>query len=321
METPHHRSWSFFAAALACVLSLLSPGCVKPASDQPPLVLVEVAPLAGLVRPLVDPGVEVRPIVPAGVSPHGYQLTPTDIADLSRAVMVVTVGAPLEPAINRAIDQVVSDEAVFNIADVLGIDAAACDHPEHNHGHEHAHSHDHGHGADPHLWLDPGLMREMVEPLADAIENRGIAHPQLSGYRKQLAAGLEVLDGSFRAQLEPFAGRAIITHHDAFRRIADRYGLVVGEVMRPVSSVEPTPGDLALAAEAIREHRAGAIFVEPQFSDALPRRIAEQAGVKVYTLDPVGSEDWINLMRANLRALVAGLSEPAPVLDASVPQG
>ncbi len=319
MKINSFRTSVTLAALIAGVLALLLPGCSEPASDQPPLVLVEVAPLAGLVRPLVDPSVEVRPIVPAGVSPHGYQLAPSDAADLARATLVITVGAPLEPAINRAIDRVVEPGSVFSIADVLGIDAAACDHPGHAHGHDHSEGHEHG--ADPHLWLDPGLMIEMVEPLADAIEARGIAHPQLSGYRSQLAAGLESIDGSFRRQLEPFAGRAIITHHDAFRRIADRYGLEVGEVIRPVSSVEPTPGDLALAAEAIRDHQAGAIFIEPQFSDALPRRIAEQAGVKVYTLDPVGSEDWINLMRANLRALVAGLSEPVPGSADAEPQG
>lgn len=317
MDTRISRLWSFPLAALMIVFGLVLttlPGCGDSAADQPPLVLVEVAPLVGLVRPLIDEAVEVRPIVPAGVSPHGYQLTPSDIADLSRATLVITVGAPLEPSINRAIDQVVSKDAIFNIADTLGIDAAACDHPEHNHGIDESHDH----GADPHLWLDPVLMIDFIEPVADAIAERGIAHRSQSGYRKSLAAALASLDGSFRNELAPFEGRAIVTHHDAFRRIADRYGLKVAEVIRPVSSVEPTPGDLALAAEAVREHGVGAIFTEPQFSDALPKRIASQAGVKIYTLDPVGSEDWINLMRANLRALVAGLSEPAPVDAASL---
>ncbi|MEM9373315.1 MAG: metal ABC transporter substrate-binding protein, partial [Planctomycetota bacterium] len=262
----------------------------------------------GLVEPLVDQSVVVRPIVPVGVSPHGYQLTPSDIADLSRATLVVTVGTPLEPAISRAIDHAVPTEAIFSIAGSLGIDADACS----DHGHHEGHDHDHGDAADPHLWLDPGLMLQLVEPLADAIAARSIAHPQQSGYRIALAAGIESIDASYTQELAAFRGRAIVTHHDAFRRIADRYGLEVAQVIRPVSSVEPTPGDLASAAEAIREHGSGAIFIEPQFSDALPRRIADRTGVQVFTLDPVGSDDWINLMRANLRSLVGGLSAAMP---------
>jgi len=307
MPTPHAAFRVLGACLLACLL-LLVPACAKPAEGQPRLVLVEVAPLIGLVEPMLDPAIEIRAIVPAGVSPHGYQLTPSDAADLARASLVITVGAPLEPAINRAIEQHAEASNVFSIADALGIDAGACDHADHDHGHDHAHDH----GADPHLWLDPELMHGFIEAIHTDLVDRGLADKDHAGYRKTLIAAVDSIDGSFRNQLAPFEGRAIITHHDAFRRVADRYGLTVAQVIRPVSAVEPTPGDLARAAEAIRVHNAGAIFVEPQFSDALPRRIAEQLGVKMYKLDPVGSDDWINLMRFNLRSLVAGLSEPAP---------
>jgi zinc transport system substrate-binding protein len=316
MPTSSHPIRAPRIILLGFVLALLG-ACAKPADTGPRLVLVEVAPLVGLVEPLLGTDIEIRAIVPAGVSPHGYQLTPSDIVDLSRASLVITVGAPLEPAINRAIDQHADPARVFSIAATLGIDAAACDHPAHDHashdGHDHAHSHNHG--ADPHLWLDPQLMIRFVEAIDADLTKRQLVGKDHGGYMKHLTAAITSIDASFSNELAPFEGRAIITHHDAFRRIADRYGLVVAEVIRPVSAVEPTPGDMARATEAIREYNAGAIFVEPQFPDALPRRIAQQLNVKLYTLDPVGSEDWVNLMRANLRALVAGLSESGRAPD------
>lgn len=313
----HTRTLRYVLLAFIPAALLALAACSKPADNAPKLVLVEVAPLVSLVEPLLARDIEIRPIVPAGVSPHGYQLTPSDAADLARASLVITVGPSLEPAITRAIQRQTPSENVFSIAAALGIDAEACEHPEHAHDHSQDHEgHDHAPGADPHLWLDPTLMLDFVQAIDADLATRQLVDPNHAGYLKTLIATITTLDYSFSSQLEPFQGKAIITHHDAFRRVADRYGLTVAQVIRPVSSVEPTPGDLAEAIEAIREHNAGAIFIEPQFSDALPRRIADQLGVKMYKLDPVGNTDWFDMMRFNLSSLVQGLSEPPAPTEA-----
>ncbi len=295
------------AACLALLLAALIPGCSRSQPQGPRVVLVEVAPLVTLVTPLVGPGVDVRPIVPAGVSPHGYQLTPSDAAALATADLVITVGPMLEPAIARAIEKQTPRDRVFDMAAALEIDAG--DH--HDHDHDHA-DHDHAHAVDPHLWLDPKLMLTFVTALDADLAQRGLARPDHASYLTTLTAAITSVDTTYEQRLTPFAGRSIITHHDAFRRIADRYGISIAQVLRPVSSVEPTPGDLTRAAEAVRASGAKAIFVEPQFSDALPRRLADELGLELVRLDPVGSEDWFTLMYSNLDYLVRGLSLQGP---------
>jgi zinc transport system substrate-binding protein len=161
---------------------------------------------------------------------------------------------------------------------------------------------------DPHLWLDPVLMGSLVEALPGALRAHGVAAADAEGVAATLRAEIDGVHAAYQSGLAPFAGRAIITHHNAFQRVADRYGLTVAQVVRPVSAVEPTPGDLSRVSAAVAASGVGAIFVEPQFPDTLPRRIADRLGLAVFTLDPEGSDDWAGMMRSNLEALIAGLS-------------
>lgn len=299
----------------APLLGLL-PACSKAPAPTQPVVLVEVAALVALVRPLVAEGVEVRPIVPAGRSPHGYQLTPGDAQAMASAALVISVGPVLEPSITRAMERQVPPARAVSIAALLGIDTGDAD--DHDHGDHEGHDH---HGVDPHLWLDPRLMADFVDAVRPELTARALAADDIAAKAARLKTQVETVDIAYRDALAPHAGRAIITHHDAFRRVADRFGLTIAQVVRPVSTVEPTPGDLAQVEEAVRQYGVGAIFIEPQYPDALPRRIAERLGLRVLTLDPEGGEDWFGLMRSNLDALVSGLSAGVPnaVPDAGSP--
>ncbi|MCC5822431.1 MAG: zinc ABC transporter substrate-binding protein [Planctomycetes bacterium] len=305
------RWWVLLGVFGVLVYGLVPAGCSRSGSGGGPVVLVEVAPLVSLVRPLVADGVEVRSIVPAGSSPHGYQMSPSDARRLRDAAMVVVVGPVLEPSISRAVGRQVERDRVFNIAEALGVEIEE----GHHHHHDH-HGHDlhdcAGHGTDPHLWLDPVLVDALLGALPSALASRGLAASDAEQRAESLRAEVREVGAAYEARLEPFAGRAIITHHDAFRRIAERYGIVIAQVIRPVASVEPTPGDLSRVRAAVAEYGVGAVFIEPQFPDGLPRRIASRLGLEVHTLDPESSEDWLGMMRANLDALVAGLSAPAP---------
>jgi zinc transport system substrate-binding protein len=299
---------------LLCLALSLIPACGRAPDEAPPpepLVLVEVAPMVSLVRPLLAEGVEIRPIVPAGTSPHGYQLTPGDARALATASVVITVGPVLEPSINRAVARQTPADRLVSVAETIGLELdphAGHDHSSHADT-EHAHD---DHASDPHLWLDPELMDAFVAALPEALRARGVAAPDVDDRAAAVRAEIRAIGDDYAARLAPFAGRAIITHHDAFRRVADRYGLAIAQVIRPISGVEPTPGDLSRVREAVAAAGVGAIFVEPQFPDALPRRIAAQLGLEVHSLIPEGSDDWAAMMRANLDALVAGLSAPVP---------
>ncbi len=297
-------------------------GRQAPREPGPLRVAVTIAPLAGLVRELVPSGSEVAVLMAPGRSEHGYEFTPGELAGIGRADLVVSVGLSLEPRVAEFLrDHPSAARIEVCLADALEIRAPADgqagedhDHShDHDHDHDHEHDHDHDHGPiDQHLWLDPVLVARVIPALTAAIA-RAAELPGVEAGPKPdsiaLVAKAEALNAEYAERLRPLAGRSIVTHHNAWSRLADRYGLKVAAVLRPIESAEPTPGQVAKCVGAIRSAGVGTIFVEPQFNSASARRVADAAGVRVGVLDPLGNGDWFAMMRGNLDALVAGLAE------------
>jgi len=280
-------------------------------------VVVTIPPLKGLVTPLLPEGASVRSLMPPGRSEHGYEFTPSDLAALAKADVVVLVGLGLEARVEKALkDKVVKGRQVINLGEALGLEQKG-DHV-HTEECEHDHAHDHG-WVDQHVWLDPVLVQTLVPKMKDAIalawQKRGGTKEQVESLNAKADAWTKQIaevHRQYESRLAPVKGRSFVTHHNAFSRVADRYSIKVAASIRQLEASEPTPADIAAAVKAIREGGAKAVFVEPQINQAAPRRIAAAAKVKVGVLDPLGDGDWLALMQKNLDALVSGLSDESP---------
>lgn len=295
---------------------------LRPADQAPALrAVVTVPPLKGLIEPLLPPGSEVVMLMRPGKSEHGYEFTPQDIAQLAKADVVALVGLGLETRVEDALArQENPSRRVVVFGEVLGLrqDPNALHNVEP--GHVHGPDCNHGPGwIDQHLWLDPVLVERLLPALRDAVRESLVIKAAWNPTQEQaledrlaaLLARVRSVDEAWRTGLEPLRGAAIVTHHDAFGRPAERYGLAVAAVIRPGQAGESTPRDIANATNAIRERGARAVFFEPQFDPRSAERIARQAGVRLGKLDPLGSGDWFAMMDFNLRSLVENLTPPS----------
>lgn len=304
--------------------------------EGPMRVVVTLPPLEGLVRPLLPEGSSIRVLIPPGRSEHGYEPTVEDILALEQADLVVLVGMGLESSVDAALrkrPRPYRHEARLGVIlgledshgghghDEHGHDEHAHDEHVHDHAHEHqadddhAHdSHSHAHAIDPHVWLDPALVAQFVPEVARLVK-ASVTESALGDSASvdrslaALLARIDRIDAEYRSRLAPLSGRAIVTHHAAFGRLADRYGLRVVEVIRPIEGAEPTPEDIAQVADAIAAEGVRAIFIEPQFDARGAQLIAQRTGVKLGVLDPLGTGDWFAMMDANLQELVDKLAE------------
>jgi zinc transport system substrate-binding protein len=286
--------------------------------------VVTVPALKGLVEPILPEGGTVTMLMKPGQSEHGYEFTPQDLATLAKADVVVLVGLGLESRVERALERKEnSARRVVIFGDVLQLKQAEHDHHDHDDkdGHEHTDACDHGdHGdgwVDQHLWLDPTLVEKLVPALRDAVHESMVVRNEwnddaataLESRTTKLLDRVREVDATWQRELKPLQGSAIVTHHDAFSRPAERYGLTIAAVIRPGAGSESSPKDIANAVQAIKKQGVKAVFFEPQFSKQAAQRIASQAGVRLASLDPLGDGDWFALMRSNLDALTKNLAK------------
>lgn len=301
-------------------IASMSASCGRDAGAPtgPPVIAATIHPLASVAQRLVaGTDATVVCLVPPGLTPHGFEPTPKQVADLARARLVASVGLHFD---DWAVSAVRSVDAkgrieVFRFADALGIESPD-DHAGHDHDHAH-HDEEHDHGPiNPHLWLDPVRMSQFVEKLASKLRAFMPDHAAtIEANAVKLHGDLKALDAEYRAALEPFKGRGIITFHNAFDLLAERYGLVVAATLMPIDAPgQQTSKRVADAVKAIQEHKIPTVFAEPQFDLQAANAIRSAVpGVKVLTLDPIGGPnaperaEYVDLMRYNLRVLVEGL--------------
>lgn len=338
MKTFMINRW-LLAAGLV-VLVGLPVGCGREEAEDRPTVAVTIHPLASIVRELVGEELAVVTLLPPEASPHNYELNPRQMQAVADARAVIRVGLGVDDwAVRAAGATGREDLPVLAISDYLELgergdphgdhagehDHAHHEHADHDHAHhEHAdHDHDgqahdghahhgHAHGAiDPHVWLDPVLMRrataELAEHLTELLPGQGEA---IAARARQLDGQLAELDTAYREQLAPFQGATITTYHGAYDRLADRYGLRTRPLM-----ASGAVGSVTADAIARVMAEGGVVFIEPQAGHEVAQALRERAGVSVHVLDPLGSprlddrDTYLALMRYNLRTLVEGLKQ------------
>ena len=222
--------------------------------------------------------------------------------------------------------------------DAHGEDAHSThDHEGHGHdGHEHetgagepghenepaggAGAHDgHAHGVlgeDPHWWLSPDLAARSLAGIAEAFAAVDPIHAESYRARaREAAAELVELDGEISAKLAPVRGKRFVSAHRAWAYFADRYGLVEAASIEPVPGREPSPRELKALVTEGRQGGLGRLFTEPQFPPAAARVVADEAGLELTLVHPIGGvpgrSTYPELMRFNADAFLRGLSGAA----------
>jgi zinc transport system substrate-binding protein len=311
---------------VSCDRNKHAPAGGKPAagitSASPPVldwskpldVVVSIPPLKGLVEPLLPPGSTVTVLIRPGSSEHGYEIPPADLMKGINAGMLVWIGG-MEPAVDAlSRENARPGRTDVRLADALGIEV------EEDHDHDHGsgagadhmeHEHTHGGENDPHVWLDPqqavlivravGAKVAAVRPVVPGGKATGAP-----GAVEEMVAKLNALDQEYREGLVGARTRTIVVGHDAYGWLVKRYDLKTVAISG-LTAGEPTLGDLQKAKEAVRANGLKAVFSEPQLSPSAAKSIADETGVEVKVLDPLGDGDYFKMMRANLEAIKSAL--------------
>ncbi len=257
------------------------------ASSGATQVVAGFYPLAFAAQEVGDAGVEVTNLTPAGAEPHDFELTPRDVEEIQDADLVVYIGGGFQPGL----EEVVEGGGVPALDGLDGIELRDGDE-----------------GVDPHIWLDPIRFAHVVERIGAELGGEAPA--------RQLASQLRALDGEFRKELASCRLDELVTTHDAFGYLADRYGLEVLPITGLSPEAEPSPQDLAQIADLVEERGVTTVYTETLLSPEIGETVAREAGVETAVLNPLEGlseeelargENYFSVMEANLEALRSGL--------------
>jgi zinc transport system substrate-binding protein len=269
--------------------------CAREAATTGKLgVAVTILPQAEFVENIGGDKVDVTVMVPPGASPHTYEPTPSQMAELSRASMYAKVGSGVEFELTWM------DKLIAQNKDMLVVDCSkGVQLQEMTAGDE-----DEPAGTmDPHIWMSPKNAQIMVRNIADGLiqvdpTNRDYYEQNRDAYIQKL----EQLDGDIFNSLAPIKNRIFMVYHPAFGYFASEYGLTMLTV--EAEGKEPTPVGLQHLIEQAQKYNIHVVFAEPQFNPQSARVIAEAIDGKVILIDAL-AKDYIE----NLRTLTEELAQ------------
>ena len=260
----------------------------EPSASGEVRVIASLEIFADMVRNVGGDRVAVVALLPSGADVHTYELPPSRIADVARADLIFLNGLDLEEQVGK-IARTNASGPVIELTEALPVI-----------------------DGNPHLWLNVRLAAGYVERIRDELTN--IDPDGRTVYEVNAAAYLAELE-SLDLEMErvigtiPAEDRRLVTFHDAYVYLAQRYGLEVVAVVAPSPGQEPSARDIGELSGAIEG--VPAVFKEPQFNAEVLELVAEEQGVQVLDLlsdayvDGVGT--YIQLMRFNMDQLVEGL--------------
>lgn len=294
------RSARSAAATTSVAVALLLAACSAPSKGSAPHggsalddgaldVVASAYPLQWVSERVAGGAARVSSALPPGTDVHEAELAPAQALALSDADVVVTL-----PGLQAGVDAALSSSPPERVVDVTGAAAVV--------------------GDDLHFWMDPLRLADVGDEVAEGLAE---ADPGgADGYRTRAAAlraDLAALDEQYAQALAPCRGAVLVTSHEAFGYLADRYGLQQVGISGLDPSVEPTPARLRAATAAVQDAGVRTVFFETEATDAVTGALVLALGTGTGVLDPMESApaqgaDLLAVAQENLAALQAGLA-------------
>jgi len=225
-----------------------------------------------LVKTVGGDRVEVQGLMGAGVDPHLYKASASDITRLQRAEVIFYSGLLLEGKLQDVFAKMArTKKHVYAVTEAIAEKELL--EPESFGGH-----------YDPHVWFDVTLWAQCVESVVKGLSEfdpKSKNHFEKRGKEAQTKMR-ELHEWALKKASElPKEKRVLITSHDAFNYFGRAYGFkVVG--LQGISTVE----EASLAAmtqlvDFVKKQQVKAIFIESSVPPNAIKRISEDAGVKI----------------------------------------
>ncbi|MGZ4671865.1 MAG: metal ABC transporter substrate-binding protein [Ilumatobacteraceae bacterium] len=269
--------------ALLGILAVVT-GCTDNTStnsDGRKRIVVTYSILGSLVKAAVGDRADVVVMMPNGADPHEWEPSAKDIEQLNKADLIVRNGLGLEGGMLHALDQAKKDGvATFVASDHITVrtvgqgEGVPTGDPDQTVG-----------AKDPHLWMDPLTLKDVITALGPALTARGIdASTGIATVTADLVRLNDEVSGILA--VVPDADRKLVTGHESLGYFATRYRFTLIGAIVPSLTTQAGASAAALSqlAAKVRQQGVKAVFTEIGTPPQVAEAIGSETGVKVVDL-------------------------------------
>ncbi|WP_340300130.1 metal ABC transporter solute-binding protein, Zn/Mn family [Roseobacter sp. HKCCD5988] len=299
------------------ILTVMLPFLATPALAQsaPIKVVATTGMIADAASQIGGDLIELKTLMGAGVDPHSFRQTRSDILALMNADLILWNGLYLEAQLEPLLLDLAQSRTVVAVAEAIPQDRLRS-HPEYEDR------------FDPHVWMDPTLWRTVVLAVRDALS---ASYPEGAAIFEanaiQHLAEIDRLTAYAQSSLSsvPEATRVLVTAHDAFGYFGRAFDLEVLGIQGISTASEAGLLQISTLVDTLVMRQIGAIFVESSVSDRNIRALQEGAaaqghavaiGGELYSdaMGPEGSYEgaYIGMLDHNITTITRALGGTAP---------
>ncbi len=302
------------ALALVLVVVVLTACGTSTSGDQQKeddrlKVVATTGMIADVVRNIGGSRVDVDQLMGAGIDPHLYSATESDVGRLTEAEVIFYNGLNLEARMTDIFEQIGKSRPAVAVAERLpqGQILAETNYNQ----------------ADPHIWMDVGRWTTVIDAVLETlIEVDPIGADTYIDNAQAYRAELEALDAYVMEQISriPEQQRLLVTAHDAFQYYSNAYGIEVFAPQGITTESEASVEDIRRVIELMSARRIPAIFVESSVPPDIVEAIVEGAaaagheiviGGQLYSdaMGELGTPEgtYIGMIRHNTDVIVSAL--------------
>ena len=256
----------------------------------------------------------ITSVIPMGVEPHDWELTPQQIPGIIEANMIIYNGIGFDSWLGKK--EQFRNSFLVDISKDLQLIKLGQQESE-NLGHIDQLS-DPTDGYDPHIWLDPILVKNISKTISNALikldpDNTDSYLQNTKNFNRQL----DTLDSLIKKSLANCELKDFITFHESFHYFANRYGLTQYAVHGSSPEGEILPQQIIKIISLAKDLGIDTIYSEELKDPRLSQTLASEIpNGKVLLLSPIeGIEpheqkkdiNFIDKMKMNLENLKQGL--------------
>lgn len=301
----------FYRIATLATVALAATGS---SADGQLRVVATTPDFAALAREIGGNSVNVTALAKPTEDPHYVDAKPSHIVTLNRADVLIEGGAELElgwlpPLLESsrngrigagAPGRIVASQGVRMLEIPTSFDRSKGD--VHSRG-------------NPHFLIDPLNAKIIAREIAAHFAQ--VDPKSAAIYKSNLARFNTRLDGKlaeWQRQLAPFRNAKIVTYHNDFVYLAQRFNLDVVGTLEPKPGIAPSPAHLARVIGTMKATSARVILVQPYQNRRTAETVARQAGARVLDIPQQpgalpNTGTYFQMMDSIVTTLAAGLRE------------